>query len=351
MSGGIRNQKVKKVVEYLQNALLPLAAGAKMPGIRTIMSDTGTGRRTVAHALAQLVADGVIRVDPQRGIFRIKPAEKSDEIRLLHWSLNSLEPNSFTSSLFDALLSQAATDGRKITVENALNRSPEDICDELIRHGITNCIICGAMNPDFAGLLKEKMSVCMELLPRHTADNVTCLRDSPDMTVLQFEYLINLGYTRIGYIHFAGKDVSLYPVQVMRLLDYYRLMAESHLYINPAWVFHCSERYENLEAGLQKILTSNPGPQVLIVPGSALKYLYPLCRKYSIRIGKDLAIFSCDEPDEKFVPEVTEITNDPKSIAKQCWELFTALSRGEKVASCNTKLRIRIGQTVPGLKK
>ena len=348
---GIRNQKRKKVIEYLQNALFPLAAGERMPGIRTIMKDTGTGRRTVSHALALLIKEGGIKIEPQRGIYRIKPTDKNDEIRLLHWSLNSLEQKSFVSSLFESLLKEAVRDNRKLTIENVKNRSQEEICDELIKHGIANCIVCGAINPNFAKFMKQKMNVCMELLPRHTADNVTCLRDAPDMTILQINYLLNLGYSRIGYIHFCGNDISLYPVQVMRLMDYYRLMAENHLYVNPDWVFHCTDRYENLEEGLKKIISAQPMPQALIVPGSALKYLYPLCKKYGIRIGKDLAVFSCDETDGKFIPKVTEITNDPKSIAQKCWQMFSALSRKEKVESCHTELRIRTGNTVPSLKK
>ena len=76
-----------------------------------------------------------------------------------------------------------------------------------------------------------------------------------------------------------------------------------------------------------------------------------LCKKYGIRIGKDLAVFSCDETDGKFIPKVTEITNDPKSIAQKCWQMFSALSRKEKIESCHTELRIRTGNTVPSLKK
>ena len=350
-ASGIRSQKVKKVIEYLQNSLFKLAYGERMPGIRTIMKETGTGRRTVAHALDFLVAERVIRIDPQRGIFRTKPTEKSNEIRLLHWSLGSSEQNGFVGLLFNALLDEAAKEKRSLTIEYVGGRSQDEIAGELIQHGIVNCIIYGAMNSDFTELLNNKMSVCMELLPRHTVKKVVALRDSPEMTVLQFNYLLNLGYTRIGYIHFCGNDVSLYPVQVVRLMDYYRLMAENHLQVKPEWVFHCAANYHNLEEGLQKMFAASPMPEVLIVPGSALKYLYPLCRKLGIRIGKDLAIFSCDETNEKLVPEVTEITNDPRNIAQQCWKLFNALMRGENVASCDTELRIRIGQTVPSLKK
>ncbi|MBQ9501835.1 MAG: substrate-binding domain-containing protein [Lentisphaeria bacterium] len=348
---GIRSRKIKAVVEYLQNALFPLAEGDRLPGFRTVMRDTGAGRRTVAHALAFLVKEGVIRVDPQRGVFRIKPAEKTDEIRLLHWRIGSLDADSFVGILFRALTERAAADGRRITVENVGSRSQEDIADELIRHGISNCIVYGAKISDFAEFLNAGMKVCMELLPRHTADNVIALRESPDMTVVQFDYLRNLGYSRIGYIHFCGKDVSLYPVQVMRLLDYYRLMAENHLPVDPGWVYHCKERYGDLEEGLLKIMSTVPAPQVLIVPGSSLKYLYPLCRKHKIRIGRDLAVFSCDDPHENFTPEVTMVTNDPEAIAENCWRMFSALSRGEKISGRSTELHIRIGRTVPSLKR
>lgn len=349
-SAGIRDIKVQKVTEYLQHALFKLASGERMPGIRTIMKETGTGRRTVAHALDLLVAEKVIRIDPQRGIFRTKPTEKNDEIRLLHWSLSFPDSDSFVGILFNTLAEKAAVDGRKLTVENVSGRSQEEVADELVKHGISNCIIYGSASSDFSEFLNAKMNFCMELLPHHTANKVLSLQESPEMTVIQLDYLKNLGYTRIGYIHFCGKNISLYPVQVMRLLDYYRFMAENHLYMNPAWVFQCTEKYENLEEGLKKIIATSPMPEVLIVPGSALKYLYSLCRKLGIRIGKDLAIFSCDDANENFVPDVTMITNNPKNIAAQCWQMFSALSRKEKVQSCHTELKIRIGQTVPSLK-
>ena len=350
-NGGIRDRKVGKAVEYLQNALFPLSAGERLPGFRTIMKETGVGRRTVANALKVLAAEGIIHVDPRRGIFRLKPTVESGEIRLLHCFLSSPEKKSFFGTLFEVLLEEAAGENRKITVENAGMRSKEEICGELIRHGISNCIVCGAETPGFAEFLKDRMDVCMELLPRHTAGSVISLRDSPEMTTLQFDYLRNLGYTRIGYFHFCGCNISLYPVQVLRLLDYYRLMAEHHLRVDPDWVFYCMGRYENLEEGLKRAMASTPPPQVLIVPGSALKYLYPLCRKLRIRIGTDLAIFSCDDAGDEFTPEATTITNDPKSIAESCWRMFRALSRGEAVQSRHTELRIRVGQTVPRLGK
>ena len=347
---GIRSLKIKRVTEYLLNSLLPLPYGGKLPGIRTIRKQTGAGQSIVTHALRQLEDDGLIRIDPERGSFRIKPTEKSNEIRLLHWSVSSLENSGFVRTLFDTLSELAAADGRKITVESVGPRSKEEIAEELFSQGISRCILFGAQSADFADYLHTHLKSCLELLPRHTGQVTAELRDSPEMTVMQIEYLLKLGYRRIGYLHFCGNDFSLYPVQVIRLLDYYRMMAENDLHVDPRWVFHCEEHYANLETGMEQIMRSDPRPEVLIVPGSAVIRLYAWLKKHRIRIGKDLALFSQDEVDRSLSPEVTAITNNPADIARTFWRMFQTGERGEKVESAYTELYIRTGQTVPRLK-
>lgn len=349
---GIRRRKVRKAVEYLQGELLKLPCGARLPGIRTIMRQTGTGQITVSHALDILKNEGVIRIDRDRGIYRIKPEENRNEIRLLNWQgLDSFSDTSFFGILYRKLKELAAESGWKITVENAKGRLPEELTEELIESGITRCIVGSATSPDFALCLKKRMRICLELLPRHLEQVAPELRGASDMTVRQLDYLFKLGYRRIGYLHFCGVDVAHYPVQVLRLMDFYRLMAEKGFQVNPDWVFQCSEKYENLEEGMTKMLRSVPRPEALIVPGSAvIRKLYAFCRKHGIRIGRDLAVFSCDEPQEHFDPEVTSITNNPKDIANTFWAMFQAAERGEPVENRRTEFFIRTGQTVPHLK-
>ena len=169
------------------------------------------------------------------------------------------------------------------------------------------------------------------------------------MTVRQMDYLLKRGYRRIGYLQFCGDDMYQYPIQVHRLMDYYRLMAENGLRIRPDWVFHCSDHYENLAEGMRQILNADPKPEVVIVPGSSLIPLYSFCRKHGVLIGEDLAVFSCDDISVKLKPEVTMITNNPKDIAETFWRVFLAAERGEGVESRYTELFIRTGQTVPSL--
>ncbi|MBO4633419.1 MAG: substrate-binding domain-containing protein [Lentisphaeria bacterium] len=347
---GIRRLKIKRVREYLLNVLLPLPCGAKLPGIRTIRKQTGAGQSIVTHVLRQLAQEGLLRVDPDRGIFRIKPTEKSDEIRLLHWLISSLNDSGFVNNMFDTLSHLAEEAGRKITVENVGQRSREEIAEELINHGISRCLIFGAQSAEFASYLCTHQKICLELLPRHIGAVTVELRDSPDMTARQMDYLLKRGYRKIGYLHFCGSDMDQYPVQVHRLMDYYRLMAENGLRVNPDWVFYCSDHYENLESGMERMMASDPKPEVLIVPGAALKYLYSYCRKNKIRIGKELAVFSQDEINADLSPEPTTITNNPLEIAWTFWQMFQAAERGEVVESAYTKLFIRTGQTVPSLK-
>ena len=84
--------------------------------------------------------------------------------------------------------------------------------------------------------------------------------------------------------------------------------------------------------------------------GLAVGRLYSWCRKNHVRIGEDLAVFSCDEAPERFSPDVTTTTNNPKDIAETFWQMFLAAERGEPVESRYTELFIRTGQTVPHLK-
>ena len=127
---GIRATKVKRVTEYLLNQLLPLPCGSRLPGIRTIMEQTGAGRLTVSHALQELTQPGFLRVRPDRGLFRSKPDGKSDEIRLLHWSLCNIDEPGFVRTLFGALTELAAKERRILTVENVRSRSWEKVAEE-----------------------------------------------------------------------------------------------------------------------------------------------------------------------------------------------------------------------------
>lgn len=343
---GIRAHKRKQVMEYLLNQLLPLPYGSRLPGIRTIMAQTGAGRLTVDHVLRELARQRLIRVEPDRGTFRIKPEGKNDEIRLLHWSWIDWEQIKFVAPLFDTLKALAQADGRRLAIENVRRRSWETIGEELTGQGVSRVILYSPVIPDYAEYLAKRMEVCLELLPRHMERVVTELRGSPEMTGLQLNYLFNLGYRRIGYIHYGLQSISQYPVQVMRLLDYYRFMAEHHLYVDPDWVLHLQDRCRDLGAGLDRMMAADLLPEALIVPGSAWNPLYSWCRKHGIRLGKDLAVFCCDDLGTVSGPEATTVTNNPVEIAETFWKMFLAAERGEKVESRYTNLRIRTGQTV-----
>ncbi len=347
-SSGIRTLRLTRVTQYLQNKLKALPYGGKMPSIRAIMKETGAGRLTVAHALDALRKERMIRIDRCSGIYRIKEAEEDGEIRLIHFQQSELRLGSFVDVLFQELVGLAESDGRSLVVENAGQRTPENIAQELAEDNISSCILYGAPQPDFMRYLKHRLSLCLELLPRHTDRESVAMRDSPDMTVVQMNYLLKLGYRRIGCLHYGGKDAYLYPIQMLRLLDYYRIMAENGLKVEPDWVFLCSNRYGNLDAGMKKMMSSHPRPEALIVTGGALPFLYAWCRKNHVRIGSDLAVFSADDVNTDLKPETTTVTNNPKEIAASFWEMFREAERGENVESRFTKLSIRTGRTVPG---
>lgn len=345
---GIRSRNIRKVTEYLKNLLYRQPYGARLPGIRPIMKRTGTGRIIVCHALRKLQEDGLIRIEPCRGIFRIEPETIDDEIRLLNWqNLDAEGKNLFFRHLYDRLFELARTAGRKITMENVAAQQPEELAARLSASGITRCIVSSAFNPDFAICLKKRMKVCLELLPQHTGRITAELRDSPEMTARQMDYLFKLGYRRIAYMHFGGEDMSRYPVHILRLLDYYRMMAAKGYQVNLDWVFSIDDDCGNIEEGFDQIINSKPKPDALIVPSEIFGQLHSYCRKHKIKIGKDVAVFACEDVLEQQFPHVTVITNNPEEIADTFWKMFLAEERGEGMGSLSTELLIRTGQTVP----
>ena len=343
---GKRNLKENRISEYLLDTLLPLPHGAKLPSLREIMAKTGAGQQVVSRVLRDLQSDGLIRIEPRSGIRRVESAQHPDEIRLLHWQ-NLADNLSFVRRIFRRLSAHAEAAGKTIVVEGIRNRLPDELVEELISQGISQCILYGADIADWAIRLKPRMKLCMEMFPKHSMHVTTELKNSPDMTVMQMDYLLKRGYRRIGYLHCYGDDPYAYPLQAQRLMDFYRIMAESGLRVDPAWVFRCSEHYDDMDSGMDRIMNAEPPPEALILQGANCGLVYTYCRKHGIRIGEDLALFCCDDLNENLEPEPTTITNNPEAIAETCWKMLAAVLRGEKVESRTTELMIRVGQTVP----
>lgn len=346
---GVRAAKVRRVTEYLMNTLLPLSDGAKLPGIREIMKKTRAGQLVVYQVLQSLQEQGLVLLEPYHRIRRrIEQAGHPEEVRLLHSLQNLGTEHDFIPLLFRRLTACAGSSGRKLTVECIGSRQPEEVAGELTSQGVSNCIVCCAKIPNYAICLKERMKVCLELLPWHPDPVTVELRDSAEMIAIQMTYLFNHGYRRIGYLHCGGKDVYRYPVQMQRLMDYYRMMAERGFKVNPDWVFRYSEDCGDIDIGLTQITSADPPPEALIVPGgSVLEQVYSFCLKHNIRIGKDIGVFACDELHRELVPETTLVCNDPEEIAENCWQMFLALERGETVESRQTQLLILTGGSLP----
>ena len=144
---GINLRNTSRVNQYLMKLLLPLPGGARLPGIRTIMEQTGTGQIIVSRVLRKLEKDGFIRIEPYRGIFRNKPSENHHEIRLLNFfkNINLNDRTTFFSILYGNLIERAKADGWEVTMENVSGRQPVELVDELVSVGISRCFVVGAI--------------------------------------------------------------------------------------------------------------------------------------------------------------------------------------------------------------
>ena len=338
------NEKLRAFVTELINGTPP---GTRLPGIRTMMNDANCGRIKLEHLLEEFARDGIIEIRPRSGIYRCAVEHKL--ILFIHYSqLPVVEvSDNFIGGTLKALRSYIEKNGWVLNVVNASDLSAEKLTALLKSLRCRCAFIWGARNSFETSLINSVIPCCVDILPRHTAELIAEVRDSEDMTSIQMEYLLQRNYRRIAFIHNAEKDWSRTPVQLHRLLEYYRIMAENALKVEPEWVFYCGYNWDHFQNCMRKMMQAERLPEAVVVPGgSTLRSLYRFCRIHNISIGRELAVISCDDDAGDLTPAPTRLTNTPSEIARQAWQIMQQQLAGKTVREY-TRLRIITGETVP----
>lgn len=331
---------------FIEEIVMSTAPGKRLPGMRELIDLSGLGRIRLERALKKFEHNGLISVQNRSGRYRQGDPDDVPMI-FIHFSTLVVQENKndFLGGIIAALRSAAADYKQAFTVINAAKISQDTLCSILQRRKINQAFIYGSDDLQLTRAIRELVPHCVSLLPRHTAKLGSELRDSPDMTAMQLKYLFQANFRRIGYVHNVEENWMQSPVQLHRLLDYYRIMAEHGIKIEPEWVFYCGYNWEHFNNCMYKLLKSARLPEALIVPGSALHNLYKFCANNGITIGKELAVMGCDDIAPDLRPRATTVTNTPQEIAEQAWQVMQQCRQG--VEKCEfTRLNIVTGETM-----
>jgi len=212
-------------------------------------------------------------------------------------------------------------------------------------NAVEKCFLYGAPYCELAEFVRTRVPVCVELLPHHTVKLGPEVRDSPEMTQIQLDYMMALGHRKIGYVHQLIPDLARCPVQYHRLFDYYRIMAERGCRIEPEWVFSDYHEYPVFNKSMYRAMHCARPPSALIVPGGRIEFAYHYLNGSGIAIGDEFAVMGCDDIASELQPRATTVTNYPAEIARQAWAVMEAAVDG-KIMQLLTELKIITGESV-----
>ena len=344
------NQQHSKSISYarafLEELLNGSTPGSRLPGMRELIQNTGIGRIRLERILKEFEDRNLIEVRQRSGRY-CKAVNTVPLIGFVHFShLPVVESHhNFIGGVVYYLRIAASAEGKELITINASDLTADALLKILKERNISQLFTFGTPDASLINLLRKHIPFTVSLLPHYSEALGGELRDSPAMTDMQLKYLFQSGYRRIGYIHNVEENWSRSPVQLQRLMDYYRIMAEHGFKIEPDWVFYCGYNWEHFNSHMYKLMRSARKVEALIVPGSALKYIYKYCANNGITIGKELAVMGCDDIAPDLHPRATTVTNAPREIAEQSWQVMLDYCSGI-VKSETTCLRIITGETV-----
>ena len=339
--------KRHRIAVYLDDLLAKLPPGGKLPGMRELIRDSGVGRTLLERELRELVARGRAEVKPRQGYF-VRQGAGTERVLLLHEALYPSHEGGFVDQLFDHMARLAGERGLSLRFVKVAAMHEAELAELLTRSRAEQVFLNGLRDAPRAEFVRGRVRYCVEILPRHASSLGAEVRNSP-ISAMQMEYLFQRGYTRIAYMH-QVQDWNNTPTQLIRLLNYYRVMSEKNLPVRPEWVFQYVYDWENLNRDMYKMMNSPEPPEALIAPGSSMEFVYRFCANNGIAVGSELAVLGCDDTAPGLSPRPTTVTNYPVEIARQAWSIMDSLCRGEVRKELTTPL-IVTGETVPVRKR
>ena len=345
-----KNQQLKaQAVNYVREIINITAPGHRIPGIRQLMINSRIGRIRLEKALQEFVRSGTLEIRPQSGCYRSIKTPAPAPLVFIHFSHRPIveKANIFNGGVLKHLREKAAAAGQTLEVIHAAGLSTEELCSVLKNLRTSQAFILSAYSADTVNHLREYVPYTVSINPRYQETAGSELRDSPDMTAMQMEYLFNRNYRNIAYIHNAEEHLNA-PVQFMRLFDYYRIMAEHGIKVEPEWVFSGTCKREEFFRLMHRFICCKRPADSVIIPGSSLKMLYDFCALNGLLIGRDLPVICCDNVEPDLVPHATTVTNSPQEIGKLAWQVMQETLQG-RIVCTTTKLKIITGETLPYL--
>ncbi|MFA6814743.1 MAG: substrate-binding domain-containing protein [Lentisphaeria bacterium] len=331
-----RKKNHLKAKRYLVKQIRQLAIGDSLPSIRSMVLESGLGRRVLEVALETMLTYGYIESRERSGIYKTaKVSHKYDKLVVDVICCSEAgyldSPNNFFATLRDELCFEATSNDCLIRMHQIKEDAPLSSYDKLIvENDINFAFLLSPHTIEIEKVFANFHIDTLTLLPRYQTPYSYAIIDSPDMVDIQMNHLFNLGHKQIAFIgEFQPEHASL--IHMSRTMNYYRIMAENGYKVYPQWVMHNNYNNEVLAKKLS-LMFSEEAPTAVICCDMALTALYHFLVFKKLQIGKDVSIISCDNLEHlRLFPEPTTVVNSRKVIAKMAWKMFEDIISNKEI--------------------
>ena len=334
----IEQTEIKKVENYLRQAVKSSMVGARLPSIRQIRQACEVGQSVIDRAIENLRNENLVDVRTRSGIFVGKG--QAPDIRIFYFhspdDLEGARLGFFYSVLLHQLFLSLSNGSRRIRLEQCRGLREEEIA--MLHQGRPCSILsfgireqdCRMLNP-----LHEAGFSILHLLPNFVPppDHSVIINDD-ELIRTQLEYLIRRGHRRIGYLH-RMNPVSWARAEHMRWAAFHHYALEFGVELHKEYIRHGDFTWNESEPQTEKAafeIASLPQPPtaLLLAADTSARSVYRGIRRAGLEPGRDMALLGVNNSGccSYFDPSLSSVGFDLDRAFQQIQDLLETLERG-----------------------
>ena len=309
-------------------------AGSKLPNDKELARRFNTAVMTMAHALNDLAARGILERRVGAGTFvrSLEPLQLHHNRRIgvvCHETI-TLE-GGFITALINELFRQAPEYGFDLI---QLQRFPEEYRETVRSFNLHGLIVLSAepeFLPELAELKRSGMNLVQLGMWHNGYDDFSFGTDHRETARLAAEYLVSLGHRKIGIFNGTIANGKIHHSSQTRISGLQDTLETFGLNIAPEWIIKGPMK-NNAAPALKKLVEKDFLPTAfLIMRLPDVVKIYDVINHTGLRIPEDISLIAFDDSflTEQLSPKLTTVSQNIPELVKK---VFDRLNRPDAPA-------------------
>jgi len=342
--------------EQLLERIAAMPPGAKLQGIRGIMSVYGVSQLTVDRALRDLKEQGRIESHIGRGTFvsahqtreKDRKLRRVDLIRFADRAAMHLGRPGFHAELNDQL--GQALGSREASLRTTVldpDAGKAEVAAHVERLSVEAAIVMTPFGAALGEILQRRRIPYVQMLSNAPTDLPnSILLDNRMMSRCWVDHLVGLGHRRIAFLHGVGSHRYSRDAHERRHF-FYEEMAHRSLVPDPDLFSYAGYSPEEGYASTRKLLAGGKAFSAIIINDYQASGVYKAIKEAGLRIGRDLSVIGTDDLGRSahLDPPLTTVRIPRRQLAEQAvqklQEMACGQTEGFRLARTTVRLIVR----------